>query len=121
MIVLSCLWKSGAQYDHVLEEKDAWRKVEEEDQVIYDCYSIPSNQLIVLLPFLCPAVNTHPQVALTFRLLFALNTSFHLFRFHSWPLSLVSFHLGCLPPGAVDLKTAVAREIPGRSCRPKEA
>lgn len=37
-----------------LEVKDAWRKVEEEDQVISDCYSIPSNQLIVLLPFLKP-------------------------------------------------------------------
>lgn len=94
LIVLSCLWKSKAQYDHILGVKDAWREVEEEDQVIYDCYSIPSNQLIVLLPFLCPAVNTHPLVPLSqqlafyhlFLLLFALNTSFHLFRFLSRPL-----------------------------------
>lgn len=70
LIVSSCSWKSGAQEDHILEVKDAERKVEEEDQVMYDCYSISSIQLIILLPFHCSAVNTHPRVALSQRLSF---------------------------------------------------
>lgn len=79
-----------------LEEKDAGRKVEEEDQVISDCYSIPSKQLIALPPpctppSLCPAVNTPSQLlSLYYPSLFftppppsALDTTFHLFRFSS--------------------------------------
>ena len=98
------LWKRGAQGYHILKVEDTRRKLEEEDQVIYDCYSIPCNQLIVLLPFLCPPVNTHPQDALTQQLhlllpslfVFALNTSFHLFRFLPCSLlhsRLVSLHM----------------------------
>lgn len=46
-----------------MEVKDAWRKAKEEDQVMYDCYLISSNQLILLLSFQCLAVNTQPLVA----------------------------------------------------------
>lgn len=99
------------------------RKVEKEDQVIYNCDPIPSNRLIVLLPFLYPTVNTHPRAALTqlltldyaFLLPFARNTSLPLFsRFCAWPLSsLVTWHL---PPPQVpqDFKTAVAFRLPGK-------
>lgn len=89
LIILNCLQKSRSQDDRILEGADVWRKVEKGDQVICNCDPIPSNQLIALLPFLYPAVNTNPRVALSplltlhdaFLLLFALNASFPLFFF----------------------------------------
>ena len=70
LIISSCLWKSGAQADHVLEAEDAWREVEEEDQVhpwlLFDTVR-PANRVT---PHLCPAVNTHPQLALSQQLTF---------------------------------------------------
>lgn len=121
------LWKRGAQDYHILKVEDARRKLEEEDQVIYDCYSIPSNQLIALLPFLCPPVNTHPQDALTQQLpfllpslliVFALNTSFHLFRFLPCisVLSPSTWWSRCLRS-----QSGTAFMIPGCSYRLKEA
>lgn len=53
LIALSCLWTAVTKEGHTVEVKDAWRKVEEEDQVICDCYSILSNQLMLLLSSLC--------------------------------------------------------------------
>lgn len=110
-----------------MEVKDAERK--EEDQVIYDCHSILSNQLIVLLPFRCPVVNTHPRVALSQQLTFFLPSLFvsalNTFSFVSIPAPRL---LGAplLPPLArgsrcLRSQTAASFMIPGCSCGPKEA
>lgn len=94
LIVLNCVWKSRSQDDRILEVKDVWGKVEEEDQVIYDCYSIPSNQLIALLPFLYPAVNTLSQLLTLYYSSSSLLTPLFICFFSiSRFASLVSFHV----------------------------
>lgn len=103
LMVLNCVWKSRSQDDRILEVKDVWRKVEEEDQVIYDCYSIPSNQLIALLPFLCPAVNTLSQLLTLYYSSSLLLTPLFICSFFfdfSLGLSRLLPRDVCLPPGA---------------------
>lgn len=94
---------STTKEDHILKIKDAWRNAEEEDQVICDCYSILSNQLILLLSSLClmaililELLSVEPHfTTISLLFIFALDTLLTVFLIISWPLFLSSavFHV----------------------------
>lgn len=90
LIELFNLGKLKSPEDHIQEVKNAWRKVEEEDQVMNDCYSIATTELMLLHRFQSSAASTHLQVPHVS----ALSSSFPFIRFPSLEvLCFINWHV----------------------------